>query len=224
MKRIIVFVALCLLISPSVMAGVDTSSAIVKVYRTYLSLNGDCSDPTVVWNADDSDETAFESVDMNIGPTLGTMTVPATETGAPYKCVIFKMSDEINFVPAANSGAACVAGTSYTINVCLAGTAVWDADNWAAGTDCVTGEDIVWLYISTYSTATAGSPTTDSFVPPTSDGDGDRGHSLSTGSFEVESDGDILTFIFGTDGIVESQWGECDMGPPDFGATVTSGT
>lgn len=237
MKKIILLVAVCLLMSPSVMAQTaDTSSATVHLYKAYISANGNCASATAFYDAADdttnrvadANGNYYVNVDMNTDPTIGSGTL----ADGTYNCVIFKMSDQNGFVPATDAGSACVAGTTYTIDVCYDYTGggspptTYDPET-GATTSCTeaTGtEDVVWVYISTYSTATEGDQFHSAFMPPTASGDSDHGFALGTGTINFTSDM-TGTFVFGTAGKVltrEERDGtlRCDMQPPNFGFTA----
>jgi hypothetical protein len=228
-KKILFMTVAALLVSPSLMAvPVGTSKAEVKLYKAYISANGDCSSPTVFYDAEDDTDNATRTqdangnyyivYDMNGGETI----TEATITEGTYNCVIFKMSDQITFSPDADEGALCVSGQDYTIDVCWAGESVYDPENETTG-NCTSGrgtDDTVWIYISTYSTITAGDPeTVGSWTPPTQSGDDSNGWSLTTGTINLTTDM-TGTFIFGTDGKVWTSYSQCQMGAPDFGFTV----
>lgn len=228
MKKIIFCTLIGLFLTPNVFAGVNTATATVKIYKAYMSANGDCSSPVTFFNAE-TDTTnypnGYAEVDMVAGPTIGSGTL----ADGTYQCVIFKMSDQVTFTPSANDGTACVAGTPYTIDVCWShdGTTAVPIQNAETGvqTLCTAAsgtEDTVWIYISTYSTATTGSQTNNAFLPPTSNGDATKGFILATGQITFTSNM-TGTFVFGTDGVIASlPYGPggtdiCNMEPPSFG-------
>jgi len=231
MKKIFVLIIFSLLISPPLLATTGTSSAVVKFYKGYISANGDCSDPTVFYNAEDDTDNRIEDgdgnyyieVDFNAVPTIGTGTI----SEGTYYCVIFEMSDQITFSPEADDGAGCEASETYTIDVCYdygsGSPSIYDPENETTSTCTAASgtEDMVWTYVSTWSTATEGAEDHQAFLPPSSNGDADRGFSLSTGeiSFTEDMTG---TFIFGTADKVATQGASCGMEPPDFGFTTSS--
>lgn len=228
MKKIIFCTLIGLLLAPNAFAGVNTAVATVKLYKAYMSTSGDCSSPVTFFNAETdmaNFPNGYAEVDMVAGPTIGSGTL----ADGTYQCVIFKMSDRVTFTPSANDGTACVAGTSYTIDVCWSydGTTPITIQNAETGaqTSCTAAsgtEDTVWVYVSTYAAATTGSQNNNAFMPPTSNGDATHGFVLASGQI-VFSSNMIGTFVFGTDGIVASlPYGPsgaavCNMDPPTFG-------
>ncbi|MBI1909669.1 MAG: hypothetical protein HYS22_05825 [Deltaproteobacteria bacterium] len=215
MKKLIILLSV-LMISAPVWAATGTSSATVKMFKAWLSLNGDCSSPVAFIN-----EPSGKSFDFASNPTLGTGSIAA----GTYKCFIIKISDNVSFTPSANEGTACVAGTSYTMDVCrdYGNGQVPQVTNPDDGskTTCTSGEDTIYVYISRFSTAAAGSQDNNAFAPPTQDGDSTNGFKLAN---DIVVSADLTgTFTFGTDNKVgEQQTGsqgatQCGMEPPDFG-------
>lgn len=237
MKKIIFFAMACLLISlPAMAQTASTSSTTVHLYKAYISANGDCSSAVAFFDAAsdtanrvaDASGNYYISVDMNTNPTAGSGAI----ADGTYNCIIFKMSDQNTFIPSADAGSACSAGTTYTIDVCYdytgSGTppSTYNPET-GASVPCTaaTGtEDVVWVYISTYATATEGDPSHNAFSPPTSNGDSVHGFALGSGTINFTSDM-TGTFIFGTTDKVltrEERDGtvRCDMQPPNFGFTA----
>jgi len=215
MKKLIIVLAL-LLIPSMAAAAVGTSSAIVKVYKGYASTSGLCTNPVEFFSVEGGVEVNFNDPDNSIGS--------GSLADGTYNCVIFKMSDSITFIPDADEGAECVAGTSYTLDVCgvFESSDPMTITNPEDGStaDCSSDEDILYVYISTYSAATEGGQNQQAFTAPTSDGDTTNGFNLS-GAMIVSGNG-TGTFTFGTVGKVETQQAtqttyRCGMEPPDFG-------
>lgn len=194
----------------------SVTSASVRVYKMYLSTSALCTAPfqTVDFGSSGT------LVDMAATPTIGAGSV---NTGT-YPCVIFKMSDAVSFVPSANDGSLCTAGTTYTIDVCQTrGSTTVTTTNPEDGssTTCTSGTDTVWVYLSTGATSTTGSSTNNTFTPPTSTSDATHGLHLS--SSVVISAAATGTFTFGTTNKVDGSGGStssCDMQPPDFGFSL----
>jgi hypothetical protein len=253
MKKILFMTIAALLVSPSLMAvPVGTSKAEIKLYKAYISANGDCSDPTVFYDAEDDTDNATRAQDANGNYYIvydmdgGTTVTEAAIAEGTYNCVIFKISDYITFSPDAIEVEPCVSSNTpfgdlvctcdptqdYEIDVCWDfngdgnGASVYDPESETTGTctAAINTEDIVWVYISTYSTNTEGGETLSSHTPPTESGDDSNGHPLSTGTINLTTDM-TGTFIFGTDGRVRtetippSEGGgtRCEMGEPTFG-------
>lgn len=222
MKKLIFTLAFLLIAAP-VMAGVNATSTVVKLYKAYASTSGLCTNPVVFLNAEADTATypnGYSETDFaSANNTVGTGTI----ADGTYNCVIFKVSDNVTFVPETNEGASCVAGTSYTIDVCRdfgAGAASIYNPETGATTTCSDNEDTVWVYISTYATNTSGNQANNPFTPPTADGD--ASHGIQFGSAMVVSADLTGTFVFGTDGkIATLPYGPngsntCDMDQPTF--------
>lgn len=232
MKKIFFAMFLMASMASAAHAATNPTVATVRLYKAYMSASGDCSSPSTFFDAA-SDPTTYPSgyaeVDMVTGPTIGQGTI----ADGTYPCVIFKMSDQLTFRPLANDGTACVAGTAYTIDICSShgGATTPSTKNPETGltiscTEADGSEDVVWVYVSTYSTATTGSLDNNAFLPPTSSSDPLHGFSLASGAITIS--GNITgTFVFGVNGTIASlPYGPggtdiCNMNPPSFGFTVT---
>lgn len=226
MKKILFSIFLSLFMLSVAHAATSPTVATVKLYKAWMSPNGDCSSPVSFFDGGATPT----AVDMVTGPTLGTGSLAA----GTYRCVIFQMSDQVSFTPAANDGTACVAGTSYTIDVCSShdgGMTTPSTKNPETGAtvSCTAADgtdDTVWVYISTYSTATTGSAQSNPFTPPTQSGDADHGFSLASGAITISSN-ITGTFVFGVNNTLATlPYGPngtdvCSMEPPSFGFTVT---
>ena len=160
---------------------------------------------------------------MASNPTIGSGSV----ANGTYPCVIFKMSDQVTFVPSANDGTGCVSGTSYTIDVCsdFGSGAPQVTDNNGNITTCATAsgtEDTVWVYVSTFSSSTNGYSGHNAFAPPATNGDSQNGFNLA--SEIIISSTTTGTLVFGTDGKVAESNGSCELRSPDFSfSTGTTG-
>lgn len=223
MKKLMLTLAFLLIAVPAA-AGVNTASAILKLYKAYASTSGLCTSPVVFFNAESDTTTyplGYSEVDFaSATNTIGTGTI----ADGTYNCVIFKMSDQVTFVPAANEGTECVAGTSYTMDVCQdfgSGTPSIINPDTGATTTCSNDTDTIWVYISTYSTNTGGDQNNQAFMPPTAENDSTHGINL-TSAMTVSADL-TGTFVFGTDGKVATvpHGNEgtdiCSMEQPTFG-------
>lgn len=214
MKKLILTLVFLLVAVPAV-AGVDTSSTVIKLYKAYASTSGLCTDPVVFLNAENDTTTyphGYSEVDFDsANNTIGTGTI----ADGTYNCVIFKMSDFVTFVPVANEGTECVAGTSYTYDVCNRGETIVNPETGATTTCTADNEDTVWAYLSTYSTDTAG--LSEAFMPPTAEGDATHGIQLEAAM--VVSADLTGTFVFGTAGRVRtySEGNVCELQQPSFG-------
>jgi hypothetical protein len=190
-------------------SAVNASSAVLRVYRAYLSENADCSSPIVLVDNGDTPQ----PFDMMTNPKLGEGSIPAKN----YRCLIIEMSDHITFIPSADDLPGCTAGTSRDIYVCQTGATTKNPTT-GASVSCTgnqsSGEDHVWVYVSRWSSATDGGVSNNAFEPPTSDGDAD--HGLNLGS-DIDVSIGSGSFIFDLTGKVANSGGSCDMSPPKFG-------
>lgn len=231
MKKILFSIFFCFAMLPAAYAVTSPTVATVKLYKAYMATSGDCSNPVTFFDAA-SDPTTYPNgyaeVDMTQGPTIG----QGSLADATYNCVIFKMSDQISFTPTANDGSACVAGQSYTIDVCSShgGSTTPSTKNPETGAtaSCTAADgtdDTVWIYISTYSTSTTGSSTGSPFTPPTQASDATNGFNLASGAITISSNV-TGTFVFGVNNTIATlPYGAngsdtCNMEPPSFGFTV----
>lgn len=223
MKKALGLALLCaVLAAPSIcLGGANVTTATMSVYKAYLYTNSTCTGtPETIFDYGGSPQ----SYDLATTPSMGTGTV----ADGTYQCFALKMSDQVSFTPAQDDGTYCKAGTSYTMDVCQPRTGYApnfydpDGDTWTA---CASGSQTVWVYISTESTSTSGTSSNNPFAPPQTGG----GCDAQAGSFTecgmklnnniVVSGTTTGTFVFGTDGKVESNEndGECDMEQPDWG-------
>ena len=221
-KQLFSVLATSLLINAAAFAGTDPSVALVTVYGVAISQNTDCSNASVIgYNA------AGSVLDFTKGPSITNAGIVDPGT---YPCVILYMSNVITFVPAASTGTACVAGTTYSRAVC-AGTncqftsATPNASNilvygalqtpLATSSQDTSQPDKVLLFLSTASTGT-GSNNNIPFQQPTA-ANWNNGLNLSS-PFVVSSSGGAGTFIVNFNGkINDVGGGVCDLGAPTFG-------
>jgi len=206
--RILTLVTITLLSIPSAHALYSGSPAALKIklYKFAVSTNADCSNPVVV--VDNSSNPQF--VDMLGSPNFGS---GALASGT-YQCVIFEMSDNIQFKVGSDGTGNCVANTTYTLDVSR-------GDNYELidGTEGTTNstyghDDRVALHISTASTSTGGGAGTNAWLRPTAGNEATRGFKLS-GALTVAGDA-TGTFVVDGTGQVSDGGTSCDMGPPVF--------
>lgn len=96
--------------------AVDPSRFTMSFYRIYLASDADCSSPTLL--ADNgSTPTPY---DLLTDPTLFT----ADGDPGTYRCLILRISDILEFVPATTEGP-CMAGTTYRTDVYRNGETDW---------------------------------------------------------------------------------------------------
>jgi hypothetical protein len=191
-------------------AAVDPSKLLVTIYGVAVSTTTDCSNPIVLFDAPAGIETDFLNK-----PVIGGGDIP----DGTYPCVMINMSDVIRFVPSANEGSDCVAGTTYSIDVCrsdngctfdIRNGTTFSSGNSAHGTNTSPSSDIVTLFLTTNSAA-GGS---NNFQKPTSTSDTTRG--LPLGSAFVVSGTSAGKFTVNAQGRILSSGGQCGMNPPAF--------
>src|SRR5262249_51457543 len=129
-----------------------------------VSANGDCSSPITLIDH----SAAPVTVDFMSNPDLGTASLAA----GTYRCAIIEMSDVIQFTPAANDGAYCAAGTTYTMDVCHGVASRRVAGPPSAGSPTLGGEDPAALSPSQASAdITPPGDGFAQFLPPAAPGD-----------------------------------------------------
>ncbi len=194
-------------------AAVDPSSAIVRMYKAYVSPNGDCSDPILMFDAG----TAGVDFNMLEKPVMGEPQIPART----YQCMIWELSDKVRYTPKTTEGV-CIADREVTRYVCQAGiqtkNPITGLNTTCTGTSS-TGEDTMWVYISTWSASTGGASTVNPMLPPVAVGDKSKGMNLSS---PIEADVPGGEFILNLSGKIVASNGECDMQPPTFGFRATT--
>jgi len=99
--------ATCLAI-PDAEASVSASGVYLKIYKFAVSKNADCSNPIIVYKTESPTE-----IDFTSDPVVGKVTI---EDGV-YPCVMFEISDQISFAPAADEGL-CKTGSRHAIDIC----------------------------------------------------------------------------------------------------------
>lgn len=218
MKRLFLSFLLLTVGMPGAYAAVDPTELNISIYKMYVSDSEDCSNPITVFDAEtDSSLFPFGFSEQNVltDPTFGEGSI---ENGT-YPCIIFKMSDIINFTPEETEGN-CIAGTPYELDVCV------DRGQGAPVTNAETGETFecsatidesvpIWLYVSTGATSSGGGEGSNPMEPPT--GAGDAEHGINLGSALVVNG--ALTAVLVVDGngkITTNSEGECEMQPPVF--------
>ena len=118
-------------------------SLTIKLYSLYVSANTDCSGPQLV------QDLGSAGLDKDF------MTNPILFEGSPaagtYQCVMLKMSDVLNMMPATTFGG-CVAGTNYAGDIYRAGDSSWVDVNLnrvaGTGTDSLPADDHVTIFMT----------------------------------------------------------------------------
>ncbi len=193
--------------SSSMTLGADTSAAKMKIYAFYVAKSADCSDPVELFADEDGKE-----VDMMKSPDIGSGLLDQ----GTYNCVIMEMSDTITFTPATTTGV-CTAGTEYELDVFRPqGEDYKPTGVLPDGTEVegAVGEQTMAVYISSLSVSEGGDPSNNAFEAPTASKT-NNGIKLAS-PLEVTKD-TIGTLVLDTSGRVESNFGTCDMQPPQFG-------
>lgn len=176
----------------------DPSAVNMKIYKTWVSANTDCSEATLIYS--ESNPSYQNMVD---NPTLGTATVP----NGTYPCVVIKMSDVITGTPNYTSTSGhCTPSTAIQIDVFRSPDTSTCPDSTnvnGSGSDASPIEDGPCLYMSTVGNNSnvgwlpnSPFPLTTPFVVT----------SATNGTFVADFSGKIL-----------DQGGECGIDPPVFG-------
>lgn len=199
-------------VNVTAMAAVNPSSVKLRIFHAYVSENGDCSSPITLVTA--ADQTNGDEFDMVQGPTMGEGFLPPKK----FKCFIMDMSDQVVVSPATSEGN-CVAGQSFTIDVCRPASGQPVQNPFTGVTsNCTSGRDRVYVYVSTDSGDTGASGSANSFRPPGSAGDMTRGIKLQN---EIDGTAKGGAFIFNANNKVQDEGSSCGMAPPLFGFRVT---
>lgn len=227
MRKLLLSLMILALSSVTFADTVDAESLKVKMYKFYVSLNADCSNPVLVYSNDDPSYANMSGEAELFSEELADGT---------YNCVIIEMSDMIKFTPAddivINSETVCDASVEYTRDVCRAHgddeSDLWNTVSRVGSTDliCAEGqsEERVFLYLTTAITEEDDennlifiSPADTAITIPTGKNKGDRLASALTksgslsGVFYVDVSNKIEGRNFGEGDT------ECDMQKPVFG-------
>lgn len=188
--------------------NIDPNYLKIKIYGVWVSTSNLCTNLTEIFT-----NSAPEYQDVLSSPNFGSVDNATGALNGNYKCMVLKMSDSIKYAPNANSDTGnCVSGTEATTAVCQAG--VVSKDENGNSITCTSGEDSVYLYLSTTSTSTGGDSGNNPFTPPTAESSATEGIKLS-GEWVI-SGGATGTFVVnGTDKILDTG-STCDMQPPLF--------
>ncbi len=153
------------LATPAGDLSLTPTSVKLKLYKFAVSTSPLCTNlTTVIDNGNSPTE-----VDFAGAPNLGSGTV----SNGTYPCVAMEVSDNIRYIPGANSASgACVAGTTYTLDICRTDNSGTSQMIDGTTTTCTgaTGSpsaDRVTFYLSTYSDPSGNG---DGFYPPTVSG------------------------------------------------------
>ena len=145
-------IACASLLSTNVMA-LDASSLKLSVYSIMVSTSSQCTSPVTLFS-----NTVPTEVDFLSTPTLGS----GNPADATYNCVIIKMSDIIKYTPSSSSGS-CTGGIEYSADICRAdnsgttlGPDATSSPTVCTGNSSTPSADIVYLYLTTNSTAGTG--------------------------------------------------------------------
>jgi hypothetical protein len=208
--KLIKYLVLSLSLLTSSAMALDASSLKLKVYSVMMSTSPLCVSPITIFSSAVPTEVDFLSA---TSPTLGSGN-PADGT---YNCIIIKMADNIKFTPS-TSGGSCKAGTEYIADVCRAdngGTTKAPDSSSAAtvctGTDATPNADIVYMYLTTNSSAGTGGQT---FLQPTN---ANSNNGINLTAPLVVAGNAKSKFIVNATGKVDGSDSQCGMNPPVFG-------
>jgi hypothetical protein len=191
-------------------AAGDPSKILVTIYGVAVSTTTDCSNPIVLF-----DSSSGVQADFLNNPILGGGNIP----DGTYPCVMINMSDVVQFVPKTSDGVSCVAGQTYSIDICRSdngcsfdvrqGT-TFSTNNSGHGTNTSPSSDIVTMFLTT----TAAANGSDNFRKPASTSDTTRGIPLL--SPFVVSGSSAGKFVVNATNQVSSNGGLCGLDAPAF--------
>lgn len=201
MKRLLTF----LLFIHSLFAGVDPMELKAKVFSVYISKNPYCDSPVQAFQSTDA-----EYYDFMSNPTLGSLDNSRNYYDGTYYCLIFQMSERLYFRPMTNT-IGCLLGAEYSSDICPDGTTVTAPDG--STSSCGSGDDTIYLYLSTAATSTTigtGNP----FSPPTAS---NLTNGIQITSPFYISGANVGKFVVnGTNKITSSGVGNCSISFPAF--------
>jgi hypothetical protein len=189
---------------------VNPANILVTVYGIAVSTSTDCSNPVVLF-----DSLTGTQFDFLNNPVLGGGDI----ADGTYPCVMINMSDVVQFSPATSDGSSCVAGTTYSIDICRSdngcsfqtrsGTTFSTAVA-GHGTSVSPSSDVVTMFLTT----TAATNTGDNFRKPASTSDTTRGIPL-TNPFVVSGSSAGKFVVNGTNQVY-TDTGQCGLDAPIF--------
>jgi hypothetical protein len=186
-------------------ATTDASSLKLQVYSVMLSTSPQCTSPVTVFS-----NTTPTEVDFLVAPTLGSGNPP----DGTYPCIIIKMSDTIKFTPTSVDGN-CQGGTEYTTEVCQSTEFTQAPDSGGTTTQCTTGRDVVYLYLTTGRSVLGGGNTFLQPLPPHS-----TDHGVNLTSPLVVSGTATAKFVVTAKNAVDGSGPSCGMNAPVFGFKI----
>ena len=205
----LVIVAAALLSSNVMAAALNASSLKLKVYSVMISTSALCTNPITIFSSITPTE-----VDFLAAPTLGSGNPP----DGTYNCIIIKMSDVIKFKSSTTSGL-CNSNIENSTDICRSdnsgSTRAPDAGGTASsctGTDAAPISDIVYLYLTTNTSAGTGGNT---FLQPL-DANSTNGLPL-TAPLVISGTGRSKFVVNATGKVDDASGTSCGMNPPVFG-------
>jgi len=188
------------ILSPIQGLALSPDSVKVKVEAMYASTSEYCTDMVVVFSNDSADY-----IDFTAGGQISDQGALADGT---YKCIAFKISDNIKFTPANAEGSCTV--QEYTIDVCSDGGGNGYTD---AAFTCSASEDSITFYVSTVSSRTDGGDSGNPMVKPTA---ADTANGFTLDGALVVSGKSTGQFIVNFSEKVTSS-GSCGLDAPSMG-------
>lgn len=189
--------------------GINPSKVEAKIYSVSLFKSALCTGEKV-----STTEVASPSYsDFLGGPTLADEDNADGHLDGDYNCIVIKMSDQIRVTPETSSDSAhCVAGTPFVTDVCsVHGSPQQTQDLAGTVTDCTSGEDVAYLYISTGTSASSDGHNT--WLPPTAS---DTNSGVNLGAKLTIAGAQSSVFVINAQGQVQDGGGECGMERPTF--------
>jgi len=155
------------------LAVLDPSNLNANIYAMYVSVSPYCTSPKLIFSKDLS--TFYDVFGF---PTLSVTDNKDRNYDGTYSCLIFKMSERVTFRPNISGGETCLFTQDYTKDFCSSGSETMGVDGTAINCSN-SGDETVYLYLSTASNTNDPDLVTKPFLPPTA-GDTSRGIKLVT--------------------------------------------
>jgi hypothetical protein len=189
------------------LAVLDPSNLNAKIYAMYVSVSPYCTSPKLIFS--NSLSTFYDVFGF---PTLSVTDNKDHDYDGSYSCLIFKLSERITFRPNISGGETCLFTEQYTQDFCPLGVQTVGVDGTPISCSN-SGDETVYLYLSTVSNTNNPALITQPFLPPTIS-DTSRGIKLDTVFTILGPTGGRL-IIDGTSRIT-ADGGSCSIGWPNI--------
>jgi hypothetical protein len=195
-----------LLISRSGIAGIDPIRLTAKIMAIYVSSSPYCTSPILFFS-----KSAPIAYDVFAFPVLGSTDNSTGQFNGVYPCVIFKMSERLDFRPGTPTDN-CIFDNDYSVDVCNSSHVNTGVDGSTSNCSS-TPDETVYLYLSTASATDDPDAATQPFSPPTPS-DNSKGIRMSS-PFYIRGLSAGRLVIDGRNRITGSR-GVCTMAMPRF--------